>query len=70
MTRIVTGNLIYKTAYNYNPNERVTIKYLGKAFQIGIDEINNDFVENMLLSIGIKKLISSLPEDMDPLIMM
>lgn len=55
MTRIVTGNLIYKTAYNYNPNELVTIKYLGKSFRVGIDDINNDFVENMLLSIGIKK---------------
>lgn len=55
MTRIVTGNLIYKTAYDYNPNEQVTIKFLGKSFPIGIDEINNDFVESMLLQLGIKK---------------
>lgn len=55
MTRIVTGNLIYKTAYDYAPNEQVTIKFLGKSFPIGIDEINNDFVESMLLSLGIKK---------------
>ncbi|MBK6546408.1 MAG: hypothetical protein IPG12_14220 [Saprospiraceae bacterium] len=49
----VTGNLIYKTAYDYAPNELVAFKYLGKSVSVGIDNINNDWVTGFLIACGI-----------------
>ncbi len=51
--KFVTGNLLYKTGYDYQANEEVTISLLGKKFKIGIDSINNQFVSSMLTTLGI-----------------
>lgn len=49
----VTGNLIYKTAYDYYYNEIVTLKYLNKSVQIGIDDINNASITDFLIFCGV-----------------
>jgi len=49
----VTGNLIYKTAYDYYQNEIVKLKYLNKTVQIGIDDINNDSIADFLKFCGV-----------------
>jgi hypothetical protein len=49
----VTGNLIYKDSYNYGKDESITIQYLGKSFPVSIDQLNNDFITNMLIQCGI-----------------
>lgn len=49
----VTGNLIYKTAYDYYYNEIVALTYLNKSMQIGIDDINANTIASFLEYCGV-----------------